>query len=298
MFIADYKILVDSLYDGVYFVDSERRITFWNKAAERLTGYTAEEVQNHFCHNNILDHIDSEGNQLCQGGCPLAKTLNDGKLRERDVFLRHKRGHRMPVSVRVSPVRDSEGNIIGAIEVFSDNSAKMSAIQQLKQLKDEMLLDHLTGLCNRKSLESYLDSKLTDLYRHSWAFGINFIDIDDFKRVNDTYGHDVGDDVLKMIAQNLLSNSRSFDITGRWGGDEFISIMSHVDESQMRLISERFKIMVEKSEVDLNGEKLKITVSIGATIARAGDTVESLIKRADELLYQSKHEGRNKVSFG
>ena len=99
--------LLDSLYDGVYFVDAERSITYWNKGAERLTGYTAAEALGKHCYDNFLMHVNANGCALCFGGCPLAATLVDGNPREDEIFLRHKRGHRVPTSVRVSPVRGS-----------------------------------------------------------------------------------------------------------------------------------------------------------------------------------------------
>src|SRR5512138_459514 len=102
-FKGDYfKVLLDNLYDGVYFVDRDRRITFWNKGAERLTGFSKQEADGRSCHDNFLTHIDENGRHLCLSGCPLAETIQDGRQRECDLFLHHKDGHRLPVSIRVS----------------------------------------------------------------------------------------------------------------------------------------------------------------------------------------------------
>lgn len=109
--------LLDSLYDGVYFVDSERRITYWNQGAERLTGFTAKEAVGTHCHDNMLAHVDADGCRLCMDRCPLVTAMQEDRCHEASVYLRHKQGHRVPVSVRVVPIKDAHEQIIGAVEV-------------------------------------------------------------------------------------------------------------------------------------------------------------------------------------
>ena len=139
-----YATLLDNLYDGVYFVDRERQITFWNKAAERITGFTKAEVLGKRCADNLLRHVDDRGNSLCEGACPLSYTLRDGQLRSASVFLHHKNGHRLPVAIGVAPITDNRQNIIGAVEIFRDNSATVAALEHLKELEDLAYLDGLT----------------------------------------------------------------------------------------------------------------------------------------------------------
>src|SRR5215510_10153028 len=118
-----YKNIIDNLYDGVYFVDRDRVINYWNKGAERITGYSAEQTIGRACRDNLLNHVTANGVQLCQDHCPLAAVMQDGKEREAEVFLHHANGHRVPIVVRATAMRDSEGNIIGAVESFSNNSS-------------------------------------------------------------------------------------------------------------------------------------------------------------------------------
>src|SRR5208282_5569316 len=115
-----YEKLLDGLHEGVYFVNLERKITYWNRGAENLAGYVAGEAIGKHCSDKLLGHVDEKGRSLCNNGCPLSKTIADGKPRESEVYLRHKLGHRVPVSMRVLPMRDSAGQIIGAVEAFSD----------------------------------------------------------------------------------------------------------------------------------------------------------------------------------
>ncbi|MFZ5786381.1 MAG: sensor domain-containing diguanylate cyclase [Acidobacteriota bacterium] len=293
-----FRSVLDSFSDGVYFVDRERRITYWNRAAERITGYLAEDVVGSHCYDEILVHVDDSGKHLCHDGCPVAATIVDRAIREADVYLHHRDGHRVPVKVRVAPLVNPEGELIGAVEAFSDNSAQMSALQRIQELEKAAYLDTLTGLANRAFTEIELNSRLEEMRRYGWPFGVLFLDVDRFKSINDRFGHEVGDQALRVVARTLASNARSFDLVGRWGGEEFVAILVNVDRERLAALAERTRLLVEGSSVALqSGETLQVTVSIGAAPARPDDTAESLIARADALMYASKSAGRNRVTL-
>jgi len=291
-----YKRILDNLFDGVYFVDTERRITFWNKGAERLTGFDRAEVLGSRCSDNVLMHVDQQGVSLCQNGCPVAKTLADGQTREAEVFLHHKLGHRVPVLIRVEPVRDETGAIIGAVEVFSQSCDNVATLQRVEELERMAYLDPLTGVGNRRSTEIILNTRLHELIRYGWPFAVVAIDLDNFKYVNDNYGHATGDDVLKMVARTLRHNCRSFDFVGRWGGDEFLLVLVNVTTDQLDSIANKLLLLVSQSSLRAPFDSVCVTISIGAALARPDDTIESLLKRADELLYRSKGAGGNRVT--
>jgi diguanylate cyclase (GGDEF)-like protein/PAS domain S-box-containing protein len=294
-----YKRLLDNLYDGVYFMDAKRRITYWNQGAERLTGYENEEVVGCYCRENILEHVDEGGTRLCESSlCPAAKTLADGEAREEEVYLHHKSGHRVPVSIRVAPIKSPEGGIIGAVEVFSDASFKIDARHTIEELQRMALLDSLTGVGNRRYAEMNLNFRLAEMDRYGWTFGALFIDLDNFKDINDAHGHEVGDTILKMAAKTLSNSLRSFDTVCRWGGEEFVAIIVNVDSERLHTVCEKLRIMVEQSSIALNGQSVGITISIGGTIADSRDDMQSLISRADELMYRSKSAGRNRATIG
>lgn len=292
-----YKSLLDNLYDGIYFVDLDRRITYWNKGAERLTGYLAGELVERFCWDNILRHVNDEGVSLCLDLCPLQKAMKENKTLEQEVFLHHKDGHRVPVLVRVSPITNSDGKISGAVEVFSDNSSKVTLMQRVEELQNLALLDSLTQTGNRRYAEITLHAKFSELQRYNWIFGILFIDIDHFKKVNDTYGHDAGDKVLRAVAKTLQNGIRSFDIICRWGGEEFVAFISSTDEEHLYSLAERLRLLIEQSRIPID-EGVGVTVSIGATLVRPNDEPEAALRRADSLMYESKASGRNKISLG
>ncbi len=293
-----FKDLLDNLSDGVYFVDRDRRILYWNRGAERITGYRADEVVGRLCFDNILMHVSPDGCALCQGLCPLARTIQDGRARENEVFLHHRDGHRVPVLVRISPLRDEGGTMAGAVEVFSDNSSKVAALRKIEELQEVALLDPLTQLGNRRYCDITLTDKFAEMGRFGWSFGVLFMDLDNFKSVNDRYGHDIGDETLRIIAKTLLTNTRTMDFIGRWGGEEFLAVILNVDAEKLVQIGERFRMLVAQSSLSLGADRISVTISTGATLASPDDTQDSLMRRADALMYRAKAEGRNRVIIG
>ncbi|MCX6638152.1 MAG: diguanylate cyclase [Acidobacteria bacterium] len=292
-----YRKLLDNLFDGVYLVDREGRITYWNRGAEELAGFPASQVVGTHCWDNKMMHVDAAGTQLCAGGCPLAATMEDGCPREAEVFMRHQLGHRVPVSLRVSPVRNGGGQITGAVEVFRDNSAKNAAEDKIVQLEGLALLDPLTGVGNRRNVEIRLQASLAAFQRYGWAFGVLFLDVDRLKKVNDTAGYEAGDQVLRMVARTMAASLRPMDSFGRWGGEEFVAVVTNTTKDGLRVVAERCRRLVEQSALEAGPGRIRVTVSAGGSMARAGDTAESLIERADRLMCRAKTGGRNRAEF-
>ena len=293
-----FQKVVENLHDGLYIVDRNKKISYWNSAAEKISGFSADEVIGSSCSDNILTHVDSEGNQLCFGGCPLEKTLNDGKPQEAEVYMHHKTGHRVPVSMRISVLTDAKGDIIGAIELFTDISNQNANSLRVRELEKLTLLDPLTQLANRSYMEKVIQIRLEEKKRLKVPFGVFFIDIDFFKNINDTYGHDAGDKVLKYIARTFAVHSRPFDVYGRWGGEEFVGIIRNITVHDLVTFGNRLRMLIERSYISNKQKKLHVTVSIGATMVKDGDSVDTVIKRADMLMYESKKAGRNRLTLG
>jgi diguanylate cyclase (GGDEF)-like protein len=168
---------------------------------------------------------------------------------------------------------------------------------RLKEAQELAMVDPLTKLANRRYVEREMDKRFHELERYATPFGIIFIDIDHFKHLNDTYGHGVGDTFLKVVASSLSNNARPFDLFGRWGGEEFVGIFPNVDESNLKTIGERYRLLVENSYVKHDENLLSVTVSIGGTLATKTDDGASLIARADKAMYASKEAGRNRVTL-
>ena len=292
-----YKDVLDNLYDGVYFADRMRRITYWNKGAERISGFTSAEVLGRFCADNILNHVNDEGVVLCQSMCPLSHTMRDGKPRQDHIYLHHKSGHRVPVTVNAIPLYSENHEIIGAIESFTDSSAFQTVIERVKLLSEIAFHDELTGIGNRRFIEMKLKTGLTESQEFGANIGLLLFDVDNFKTFNDTYGHDIGDQILKMVANTIGHNIRPVDFLGRWGGEEFIVLFQNVDEAKAIKSAQKLRMLIKKSFLMIDQKPLAVTVSGGCTLIRQDDTAETLFKRVDQLLYESKHRGRNQVTF-
>ncbi|MCX8062791.1 MAG: PAS domain-containing protein, partial [Anaerolineales bacterium] len=141
-----YQNILEHLFDGVYFVDTERRIRYWNKGAEQISGYAREDVIGKPCFEQILRHTNDKGELLCKTGCPLLSVMQDGQPQEVEIYLHHKDGYRVPVRVRAQAILDDNGKIIGAVEVFSDNSVFVVARQRMRELQHAADQDSLTSL--------------------------------------------------------------------------------------------------------------------------------------------------------
>ena len=294
---ALFRTLVESVGDGVYFVDKDRNILYWNKAAEHITGFASEEIVGKNCASDLLRHVDDQGQSLCRGLCPLAHTMQDQEVRNARVFLHHKDGHRLPVRVVTAAVNGPDGAVIGGVETFQDDSATVAALQEMEDLRRESLICPLTGIGNRRYAEQFLEQRVAEAERSAKPFAVMLADIDHFKAFNDQYGHAVGDVVLKMVGATLRSAMRTYDFVGRWGGEEFLVIMPGLKWHELKDASDRLRLLVERSSKRVSEGKLSVTVSLGACMYCPEDTLEKVVARADELMYRSKEKGRNCVSI-
>ncbi len=289
-----FKELIDNLTEGIYFLDRSRRITYWNRGAERLTGYPAEEVLGRCCADGLLQHMDPAGRLLCNDGCPMEATMRDGCERATELFLHHRKGHRVPITVRAVPIRGIAGEIVGAVEVFNDISGQVLAAERIRELEALSLIDPLTGAGNRRYTEIQLDSRLAEKKRYGLPVGLLFLDVDRFKSVNDQYGHAAGDDVLRVVGRTLANGLRAGDFLGRWGGEEFVVLVGGLDARRLAEAGQRLRTLVARSSVPAVPD-LEVTISVGVTEARADDTMASFIARADARMYEAKKRGRDRV---
>lgn len=286
---------LNNFFDGVYVVDSHRKILFWNESAEKMTGYASKEVLDKCCAENILRHVDGCGMSLCETDCPLSATLKDGKARVADVYLHHKNGHRVPVQIRVNPIHDQSGNICGCVEIFTDNSRFESIFRQLRETEICLYQDELTAIGNRKFADIRMSELMGAYWDHGQPFGVLFADIDHFKRVNDTYGHATGDRIIQLVARTMQNGLRPTDRVCRYGGEEFVCLLPNVDQEDLRLVAERVRMLVELSWLDTDQGALRVTLSLGGTVARPKDSGEQIVKRADQNMYRAKQAGRNRL---
>lgn len=293
-----YEKLLDHMNDGIYFVNRDRKITFWNSGAEKLSGFTPSEAIGRRCFDSFLGHVDESGRALCGDGCPLSKVMLDGQPRQVEIYLRHKDGHRLPVSIRALPLRNQAGGIVGAVEVFSDAAKTRRVEKRAIELEQLAFRDALTGLPNRRFLQLKVEQGLDEHRRFARLYGLLMFDIDRFKQVNDIYGHDMGDSLLKAVSQTLVQGLRPVDIVGRWGGEEFLVLMPDIDAVGLGDLAERCRVLIAQSSVSTQASRISVTASIGATVFGDSDSAEIATRRVDQLMYQSKRSGGDRTTAG
>lgn len=303
MLDENMQLLLNHVADGVYLVDQNRRIQYWNAAATLITGFSEEEIMGSFCHNNILNHMTEDGVKLCVNGCPLHETLQDGVIRSATVYLHHKQGQRVKVDIQVLPLY-REGKVVGAAEIFAKSKNRAEYLDlpidgangdSLEHIRYMALHDPLTLLPNRRFLESALKKRIAEAKKEHKPLGVLFIDIDHFNEFNNRYGHNTGDKILRALAESFSNALRDTDVIGRWGGEEFIALVEAQNEHELLMIAERVRMLSEHTV--LRGKReLNATVSIGGTLLRPTDTAKTIIHRADQMMYESKLAGRNQVT--
>ncbi|MCV2395389.1 diguanylate cyclase [Actinotalea sp. M2MS4P-6] len=289
---VDPSAVLEAMAEGMYVVDPDRRITFWNAAAERISGYSAETALGRWCGDGLLNHVDEAGESLCGARCPLLATMTDGEQRTVRVYLHHEHGHVLPVRVTASALRDDDGKVIGAVETFTDDSPATAAEQKLRTAERLAMTDPLTGLGNRRFLEHRAAERLGST-RGEHPAALIMVDLDHFKSLNDTCGHAAGDDALTAVARTLVSVVRAEDDVIRYGGDEFVVLLGPVTPTDLVAMAARIRAAVGQTRLRGATTPARLTASIGAALGRPGDTAESLIRRADVAMLAAKGNGRN-----
>jgi diguanylate cyclase (GGDEF)-like protein len=224
----------------------------------------------------------------CASGCVRWRTrCATASLGSVACGLHHRDGHRLPVKIATQPIRDAAGTIIGAVESFADDSSLQSMRARLAEMEHLAMVDPLTDIPNRRYLEMTLSSRLAELERYERRFAVAMVDLDDFKVVNDTLGHEVSDAALTMVATVLAANARLEDVVARLSGDEFVVVLQHAPLPEAVQVCE-LRTLVSSSRLDRNDTIVQVTASFGVTAAQHGDDVRSLLRRADDHPYRAK----------
>ena len=269
----DQNVLVSSC-------DLDGKITDVSDALCHLSGYTKEELvgKNH----NIFRHPDMPDELFGE----LWSTIKSGKAWRSELKNRRKDGDFYWADVLIEPIFDSSGKIQGYTAIRQDITDK-------KRIEELSITDPLTQLYNRLHLQNSFKRELEMANRYKSTFSVILMDVDNFKAINDTYGHDLGDRVLIDISNALKENIRSVDVLGRWGGEEFLIICHEANAAQSVNIAEKLRKAVEKLVFEGVGS---LTCSFGISEYRLGEeSSDDVVKRADDALYLAKESGKNKV---
>ncbi|WP_329742199.1 EAL domain-containing protein [Dyella sp. A6] len=285
--------MLDSIGDAVISCDRTLRITMMNPVAVKMTGWTEQDaIGQPF--DTVVRLVDTESGKPSLN--PLKVAIRENRVvgLQTDSALLQRDGTPVPVEDSASPVHDSDGRIVGGIMVFHDVSEARAMAMKMSHLAQH---DYLTELPNRILFEDRLSRALESMQPENVG-AVMFVDLDHFKHINDSLGHPAGDQVLKTVSERLRLAVRPDDTVSRQGGDEFVILLNQLaDPRDAARVAERI-IQSLESGVELNGQKLHLSASIGISMFPLdSNDSKSLLKQADTALYHAKQAGRGRFSY-
>lgn len=285
-----FRVILESIRDGVITIDAEGKVVYLNPAAEAMTGWSSAEARSKAA-KEVMCLRAADGSDLAVS--PLKEVLErrgDGRNKV-ELILESREGVRMHIEKSAAPILDENNKLLGIVLVFHDSGPVRAIANKMSHLAQH---DALTGLPNRRKLDSIGRSALASAKRNNHRLGVLYLDLDGFKQVNDVHGHSVGDQLLVAVTARMTKLIRSSDGLYRQGGDEFVVLMTHVEavnEAEglaMRLIE------TCQTPVAVAGKEFTVTVSVGISLfPDDADNLEALIHYADEAMYSAKTAGRN-----
>ena len=300
--------VMDNISSAVIITDVNLQITHWNKGAEALYGWKEEEVIGHLV-DNMCGTQFAVGQQL-----EAQKLLVADKVWQGEIIQQHRSGQAIWVYASVTLLEDGHGKFIGAVTINHDMTERKQAEEELLRTKESILdinrtlrrafereqlasrTDSLTGAFNRRYFFELLEYEFSASRRYSRPLTLVMFDIDLFKQINDTYGHLTGDTVLEKIVSVVKSQLRETDVLSRYGGDEFVILLSSSNEQDALTLLERIRNELIASPFEVTGTKLDLTISVGiASMHTSMEKSDQLVSLVDQALYAAKNAGRNRV---
>jgi len=283
--------VLDSLPMGVYLVDRQGKILLWNSAAERITGYLRQNLMGQFANAGFLTYTDTEDKPVDADHSPLSSALREGKPAGSLVNLLHKQGHRVPVRLFATPIRNSHGSLIGAVESFVETDSSAKWTERRRNLADYGCIDEASGVLTREMIVLHLRENLALFAEKPVPFSIACIAIDHLDELKRRDGSAVVAPTLRVFGLTLENSLRPTDFVGRWGEDKFLAILTECSAEGVAASAERLRRALNQVEIEWWGDQLRLTASIGCTAATPDDDVDSLLARAETALQESAKGG-------
>ena len=287
-------ITLNSISDAVIGTDMSGNVDYLNIAAEIMTGWKRDEAQGHPI-DEVMHIIDSATREPVRNPVQLVLMLNKPMALKAGTILISRDGREAAIEDSAAPIHDWDGKIKGAVIVFHDITAAQAMSMKMAYLAQH---DFLTDLPNRVLLNDRITQAITLAKRHSGHLAVLFLDLDNFKHINDSLGHAVGDLLLQSVACGLVECVRSSDTVSRQGGDEFVILVTENKHAENAALTAEKILSALAASHSIANHELCVTTSIGISVYPAdGQDAESLIKNADTAMYCAKEKGRNNYQF-
>jgi diguanylate cyclase (GGDEF)-like protein/PAS domain S-box-containing protein len=288
------QVTLNSIGDAVVCTNISGNITFLNLVAERMTGWSWQEAAGRPM-SEVFQILDAVSRETTPNPMDAAMGQDRTVHIPSNCVLLRRDGFETPIEDSVAPIHDRDGKATGAVIVFRVVSTARAMAAQMTHSAQH---DFLTGLPNRMLLNDRVSQAIVLAPRHSKKVAVLFLDLDGFKHINDSLGHPIGDKLLQSIAKRLVSCVRSSDTVSRQGGDEFVVLLSEMEQSEDAAIS-ALRILQAVAEVHtIDHHDLHVTTSIGLSVfPDDGKDAETLVKNADTAMYQAKENGRHSYQF-
>jgi diguanylate cyclase (GGDEF)-like protein/PAS domain S-box-containing protein len=289
-----YRKLLESMHDAVLFIDSSLKIMLWNRAAERLTGIPAASIEHKHWTPALVNLRDEKAKLLAEDECPIIQAIRTGVQTLRRLSIMGRGGQRIEIDAHLVPIHGKSGVSHGAAVLLHDASSQITMEQRIQSLHQQATRDPLTQVANRAEFDRIMATSVESHLERQIPCSLILCDLDHFKKINDTYGHQAGDEVLITFAALLRRHCRTGDLVARYGGEEFVMLCADCDNATATRRAEELRVEVCEFPLQIL-EGRSISASFGVTEIQSGDTPETLLRRADRALYQAKSNGRNTV---
>jgi PAS domain S-box-containing protein/diguanylate cyclase (GGDEF)-like protein len=284
-----FRTVLDSLAMGVYLVDRNGKILFWNEGAEHITGHLGHEVIGHLCTDSILAQCNQQSCSGCGDACPFRDVQREGKARELRLALHHKLGHSVPVLFRITPIRDLHGSIVYVAGSFDEQRRATEDKRNQREPTPENCLDE-SGVSSRGFIQFHLRESLAGLAEYQIPFSILFLELKQFDHLRTTHGHEAAEAMARAVGETLRDGLRPDDTVGRWAEDQFMAVLSNCGSLGVEKAGERVHRMMANAGIQWWGDRLHAITLMGYATAEAGDTAQSLVQRAQPLHQPQSHE--------
>ena len=286
--------LLDSMYDAVVFIDAAGRVVLWNRGTERLTGIAGVSVYGETWNPELLGLSDEKGESIGETDCPVHTAIQCGVQSLRRLTILGRGQCPVAVDTHAIPVINKRGISEGTILLLHDASPETSLEQRCQSLHEKATKDPLTQVANRAEFDRVHSMFVATHQQQQVPCSLLMCDLDRFKSVNDTYGHQAGDEIIQCMASLLKGSCRPGDLVARYGGEEFVLLAADCDNASAARRAEQIrKSLGEITQPTMDGRVT--TVSFGVTEIQPGDTPETMLRRADRALLMAKARGRNCV---